>query len=75
MNAKSRSATRTRVGKYELGKTLGEGTFAKVKFAKNVDTGDCVAVKILDRDQVLRHKMVEQVRYPPIGATPRVLLF
>ncbi|KAG5021692.1 hypothetical protein JHK85_018034 [Glycine max] len=27
---------RTRVGKYELGKTIGEGSFAKVKFAKNV---------------------------------------
>lgn len=54
-------ATRTRVGKYELGKTLGEGTFAKVKFAKNVENGDYVAIKILDREQVLRHKMVEQV--------------
>ncbi|XVF22300.1 hypothetical protein REPUB_Repub12eG0161100 [Reevesia pubescens] len=52
---------RTRVGKYELGRTLGEGSFAKVKFAKNVETGDCVAIKILDRDQVLRHRMVEQV--------------
>lgn len=54
-------ATRTRVGKYELGKTLGEGTFAKVKFAKNVENGDYVAIKILDREQVLRHKMVKQV--------------
>ncbi|XP_050237322.1 CBL-interacting serine/threonine-protein kinase 9 [Mercurialis annua] len=55
-------ATRTRVGKYELGKTLGEGTFAKVKFAKNVETGDNVAIKIIDRDQVLRNKMVEQLK-------------
>lgn len=54
-------ASRTHVGKYELGRTLGEGSFAKVKFAKNVETGDCVAIKIVDRDQVLRHKMVEQV--------------
>ncbi|KAH7519429.1 hypothetical protein FEM48_Zijuj08G0035100 [Ziziphus jujuba var. spinosa] len=54
--------TRTRVGKYELGKTLGEGSFAKVKFAKNVETGECVALKILDRHQVLRHKMVEQIK-------------
>ncbi|XP_038681884.1 CBL-interacting serine/threonine-protein kinase 9-like [Tripterygium wilfordii] len=53
---------RTRVGKYEIGKTIGEGSFAKVKFAKNVDTGDFVAIKILDRDQVLRHKMVEQIK-------------
>lgn len=54
--------TRTRVGKYELGKTIGEGSFAKVKVAKNVETGDVVAIKILDRDQVLRHKMVEQLK-------------
>ncbi|KAL4368479.1 hypothetical protein GQ457_05G001100 [Hibiscus cannabinus] len=54
--------TRTRVGKYELGKTLGEGSFAKVKFAKNVENGECVAIKIIDRDQVLRHKMVEQIK-------------
>lgn len=54
-------ATRTRVGKYEMGRTLGEGSFAKVKFAKNVETGEFVAIKIVDRDQVLRHKMVEQV--------------
>ncbi|CAI0469851.1 unnamed protein product [Linum tenue] len=55
-------ATRTRVGKYELGRTVGEGSFAKVKFAKNVETGDSVAIKILDREQVLRHKMVEQLK-------------
>ncbi|KAL9245437.1 hypothetical protein vseg_019095 [Gypsophila vaccaria] len=54
--------TRTRVGKYELGKTLGEGNFAKVKFAKNLDNGDFVAVKILNRDYLLRHKMVEQIK-------------
>ncbi|THF95149.1 hypothetical protein TEA_020330 [Camellia sinensis var. sinensis] len=53
--------TRTRVGKYEIGKTLGEGSFAKVKYAKNTETGDSVAIKIIDRDRVLRHKMVEQV--------------
>jgi serine/threonine protein kinase len=52
---------RTRVGKYELGRTLGEGTFAKVKFARNVDTEETVAIKILDKEKVLRHKMIGQV--------------
>ena len=29
-----------RVGKYEVGKTLGEGTFGKVKGAVNTETGE-----------------------------------
>ena len=55
------SSSRTRVGKYELGRTLGEGTFAKVKFARNVETGENVAIKILDKEKVLKHKMIGQV--------------
>ncbi|KAK9122547.1 hypothetical protein Sjap_012149 [Stephania japonica] len=51
-----------RVGKYELGRTIGEGTFAKVKFARNVETGEAVALKILDKEKVLRHKMAEQIK-------------
>ncbi|KAF7815531.1 CBL-interacting serine/threonine-protein kinase 3 [Senna tora] len=50
-----------RVGKYEVGRTIGEGTFAKVRFARNSETGDPVALKILDKEKVLRHKMAEQV--------------
>lgn len=50
------------VGKYELGRTIGEGTFAKVKFAKNTETGEPVAIKILDKEKVLQHKMAEQLR-------------
>ncbi|GLU00873.1 hypothetical protein SLE2022_182110 [Rubroshorea leprosula] len=60
--SKKAPTTRTRVGRYELGRTLGEGSFAKVKFARNVETGACVAIKILDRDHVRRHKMVEQIK-------------
>lgn len=53
--------TMRRVGKYELGRTIGEGTFAKVKFAINTDTGESVAVKILAKTSILKHRMVEQV--------------
>ncbi|KAB5514629.1 hypothetical protein DKX38_028535 [Salix brachista] len=56
----SGSGSRTRVGKYELGRTLGEGTFAKVKFARNVETKENVAIKILDKENVLKHKMIGQ---------------
>ncbi|TVU37154.1 hypothetical protein EJB05_10454 [Eragrostis curvula] len=51
-----------RVGKYELGRTIGEGNFAKVRFAKNIETGDHVAIKILDKAKVLKHKLVEQIK-------------
>jgi len=55
------ASPRTRVGKYEIGKLLGEGTFAKVKLAKNKETGESVAIKVLDKEKILKHKMVEQV--------------
>lgn len=57
------AVSRTRVGKYELGRTLGEGNFAKVKFAKHVDTLEQVAIKILDKEKILKHKMIGQVNY------------
>jgi serine/threonine protein kinase len=51
-----------KVGKYEVGRTIGEGTFAKVKFAQNTETGESVAVKVLDKETVLKHKMVDQIK-------------
>lgn len=61
MASRTGGASRTRVGKYELGRTLGEGSFAKVKFARNTETGENVAIKILDKEKVLKHKMIGQV--------------
>lgn len=57
----NQSKVKRLVGKYEIGRTIGEGTFAKVKIAKNSETGEHVALKILDKEKVLRHKMAEQV--------------
>jgi 5'-AMP-activated protein kinase catalytic alpha subunit len=52
-----------KVGKYEIGRTIGEGTFAKVKFAQNTETGESVAMKILDRSTIIKHKMADQVHF------------
>lgn len=60
LSRKTPPRPRTCVGKYEMGKTIGEGSFAKVKLAKNTENGDFVAIKILDRNHVLRNKMMEQ---------------
>jgi ABC-type proline/glycine betaine transport system permease subunit len=35
-----------KVGKYEIGKTIGEGTFGKVKLAINTETNEKVAIKV-----------------------------
>jgi len=51
-----------RIGKYELGQTLGEGNFAKVKYAIDVETRKSYAVKILDKDRVFHYKIVEQIK-------------
>lgn len=57
----SSNGGRAKAGKYELGRTLGEGNFAKVKFARHIETGDHVAIKILDKEKILKHKMIRQV--------------
>ncbi len=62
---------RTRIGNYEIGKTLGEGTFAKVKYGRHVDTGASFAIKIIDKDKILKHKMIQQVQN--ILAPPQLL--
>ncbi|KAI3972313.1 hypothetical protein MKW92_035218 [Papaver armeniacum] len=51
-----------RVGKYEVGKTIGEGTFAKVKLARNTETGESVAMKVLDRSTIISHKLIDQIK-------------
>ncbi|CAL0308971.1 unnamed protein product [Lupinus luteus] len=39
-------------GKYELGRLLGCGAFAKVYYARNVKTGQSVAVKIINKKRL-----------------------
>lgn len=49
-------------GKYELGRLLGHGTFAKVYHAKNLQTGKSVAMKIVGKEKVIKVGMMEQVK-------------
>jgi serine/threonine protein kinase len=50
-----------KVGKYELGKTLGSGSFSKVKLGVD-DTGKQFAVKIIEKEQLVREHMEEQLK-------------
>ena len=41
------------IGNYIIGKTLGKGTFGKVKLAHQILTGEKVAIKILEKDRII----------------------
>lgn len=49
-------------GKYELGRLLGCGTFAKVYHARNLVSGKSVAIKVVGKDKVIKVGMTEQVK-------------
>eukprot|EP01038_Epipyxis_sp_PR26KG_P013526 gene13526-18146_t len=51
-----------RVGKYELGRSLGEGTFGKVKHAIDSETNEAVAIKILDKEKIQKQNMGNQIK-------------
>ncbi|XP_028783244.1 CBL-interacting serine/threonine-protein kinase 6-like [Neltuma alba] len=49
-------------GKYELGRLLGHGTFAKVYHAKNLQSGKSVALKVVGKEKVIKVGMMEQIK-------------
>lgn len=51
-----------RIGDYRLGKTLGVGSFGKVKLAEHEQTGKKVAVKILNRHKIRMQQMEEKLK-------------
>jgi len=52
----------TRVGQYLLFETIGRGAFGKVKLGVHADTGEQVAVKILEKNLIKQHDLTTQVR-------------
>lgn len=51
-----------RVGKYLVGRTIGEGTYAKVKYAQHSETGKAYALKVLSKEFLIQRGMVDQVK-------------
>ncbi|WOL11034.1 hypothetical protein Cni_G19795 [Canna indica] len=50
------------LGRYEVGKLLGAGTFAKVYVARNVRTDELVAVKALDKEKIMKWGLVAHIK-------------
>ncbi|OVA12656.1 Protein kinase domain [Macleaya cordata] len=48
--------------KYELGRLLGQGTFAKVYYARNLKSGQSVAIKVIDKEKILKSGLIEQIK-------------
>lgn len=50
-------------GKYEMGRFLGKGTFAKVYYGREMVSSESVAIKIINKDQVMKREgMMEQIK-------------
>lgn len=56
------SSEATLFGKYELGKLLGCGAFAKVYHARDVDSGQSVAIKAVSKKKVLKGGFMAHVK-------------
>jgi len=49
------------MNKYEFGRKLGQGNFAKVYHARDLRTGDSVAIKVIDKEKVLKVEVRVQI--------------
>ncbi|CAM0951384.1 unnamed protein product [Alopecurus aequalis] len=51
------------LGQYELGRMLGQGSFAKVYYGRDLHDGQSVAIKVIDKARLRKTEgMVEQLR-------------
>nr|AMQ78439.1 CIPK26 [Stipa purpurea] len=48
--------------RYEIGRHLGQGNFAKVYYARNLTSGQGVAIKMIDKDKVSRVGLMVQIK-------------
>uniref|UniRef100_A0A6N2NJS3 non-specific serine/threonine protein kinase n=1 Tax=Salix viminalis TaxID=40686 RepID=A0A6N2NJS3_SALVM len=50
------------LGRYEIGKLLGHGTFAKVYHARNIKTNEGVAIKVIDKEKILKGGLIAHIK-------------
>lgn len=48
--------------KYEIGKTLGQGNFAKVFHGRNVSTNENVAIKVIKKEKLKKERLMKQIK-------------
>jgi len=72
----SQSSRQSTIGNYVLGRTIGKGTFGKVKLGTHIPTDEKVAIKILEKDRIADSsdmerifreiRILKQIRHPNI---------
>lgn len=58
---RSKTNNGNKIGNYVLGKTIGKGTFGKVKLGIHTPTGEKVAIKVLEKSRIKDSSDVERV--------------
>ena len=48
--------------RYELGRLLGQGTFAKVYYARSLVTNQSVAIKVIDKEKIMKVGLIDQIK-------------
>ncbi|KAL5225854.1 hypothetical protein ABZP36_012493 [Zizania latifolia] len=48
--------------RYEIGRQLGQGTFGKVYYARNLMSGQSVAIKMIDKEKIVKVGLMEQIK-------------
>ncbi|KAF7838065.1 CBL-interacting serine/threonine-protein kinase 21 [Senna tora] len=61
------------IGKYQLGRTIGEGNFAKVKLAVNEHNGQYVAIKIIDKKMSDTFQVQREIRTMKLLHHPNIV--
>lgn len=55
------TATKLKLEDYDLGTTLGTGSFGRVRIAKDKKIGKSVAVKIMKKAEIIKMKQVDHI--------------
>ncbi|KAI7757991.1 hypothetical protein M8C21_018712, partial [Ambrosia artemisiifolia] len=50
------------LGRFEVGKLLGHGSFAKVYLARNVKTNEHVAIKVIDKEKIMKGGLIAHIK-------------
>jgi 5'-AMP-activated protein kinase catalytic alpha subunit len=61
-NNNSKNKRNILFNKYEIGKILGQGNFAKVYHGRNIATNENVAIKVIKKEKLKKERLMKQIK-------------